>query len=366
MTPPAARAPHPTLGTWSELCASGATRGALVTLVRADGGTSRSLGMHFALADDGRSFGSVTIGGCADGRALDAAQRVLASDRSEQLTVPLSEADALALGLGCAGDVDLFVEPVSLHGADPLVLALDAAVAALARGERVALATPLATGGGGGSGRLLVHVDGTAVGSTGDAALDRAGVELARRTMQGADARSGAYEGEGTPWFVQLLMPPRALLIVGATEVAAALCALAAPLGWRAMLLDPRDDVLAQPRFAAASERIAGLPAEIVADKLRGPDLPAIVIVAHDYRVELPVLRAALRSEAPYVGMLGSRKRGTGVRALLTEDGLNEAELARLRTPIGLTIGAQGPAEIAVSIVAELISVWRGQAPAHG
>jgi xanthine dehydrogenase accessory factor len=360
MTAPLERPPHPALAAWSALRASGAGRGALVTLVRADGGASRSLGMHLALADDGHAYGSVTIGGCADGRALEAAHRVLASGRGEQLTVPLSEEDALALGLGCAGDVDLLVEPVALHGPDPLASALDAADAALTRGERAALATPLVPEGG----RLLIQADGHAVGSTGDAARDRAGAELASRTMRGAGAATGAYDAEGTRWFVQLLMPPRALLIVGATDVAAALCALAAPLGWRTMVLDPRDEVLAQPRFAAASERIAGLPGEVAAAKLRGPDAPAVVIVAHDYRVELPVLRVALRAGGPYVGMLGSRKRGSGVRALLADDGVSEPELARLRTPIGLAIGAQGAAEIAVSIVAELISVWR-QAPAR-
>jgi xanthine dehydrogenase accessory factor len=78
--------------------------------------------------------------------------------------------------------------------------------------------------------------------------------------------------------------------------------------------------------------------------------------------VELPVLRIALHSGASYVGMLGSRKRAAGVRALLAEDGLTETELARLRAPIGLPIGAQGAAEIAVSIVAELIATWRGVA----
>jgi xanthine dehydrogenase accessory factor len=154
-------------------------------------------------------------------------------------------------------------------------------------------------------------------------------------------------------------MPPRALLIFGATDVAAALCTLVATLGWRATVVDTRDEVLAQPRFAAASERIAGLPGEVAAAKLRGPDVPAVVVVAHDYRVERPVLGAALRSGSSYVGLLGSRKRGTGLRAMLAEDGLSEADLARLRTPIGLAIGAQGPAEIAVSIMAELISVWR-------
>ena len=98
-----------------------------------------------------------------------------------------------------------------------------------------------------------------------------------------------------------------------------------------------------------------------------GGAITAVVVVAHDYKVELPVLRVALRGNTPYVGMLGSRKRAAAVRALLAEDGLADAEIARLRAPIGLAIGAQGAAEIAVSIVAELIATWRGaSAPIPG
>jgi xanthine dehydrogenase accessory factor len=164
---------------------------------------------------------------------------------------------------------------------------------------------------------------------------------------------------------VQLLTPTRTLLIVGATEIAAALCTLVAPLGWRAVLIDPRDELLAEPRFAAATERHAALPAEVVAERLSGAST-AVVVVAHDYKVELPVLRIALRGDAPYVGMLGSRKRAAAIRDMLAEDGLSITELARLRTPIGLSIGAQGAAEIAVSIVAELIATWRGVAPGAG
>jgi xanthine dehydrogenase accessory factor len=172
---------------------------------------------------------------------------------------------------------------------------------------------------------------------------------------------AGIHEVEGTRWFVQLLVPPRAVLVVGATEVAAALCALMAPLGWRATVVDSREELLAQQRFASAHERIAGLPGEIAATRMRGPDAPAVVLVAHDYRVELPVLRVALRGDAPYVGMLASKKRGSGVRAMLADEGMSDEELARLRTPVGLAIGAEGPAEIAVSIVAELIATWRYQ-----
>ena len=354
MTMPVARAPHPALAAWSALRARASGRGALVTLVRADGGSSKPVGAHLALAEDGRAFGSVTIGGCADGRALAVAADVLRSGVRERITVPLSEDDALALGLGCAGNVELLVERVGFDAEDPLRASLDAADVALERGVRGVLVTPL-----GRSGRLFVAEDGVRAGTTGQAARDRAAAELAEIALRDGDAAVGVRDAAGEQWLVELLTPVRTVLVVGATELAAALCQLMAPLGWRSVLIDPRDELLAEPRFASATERHASLPAELVASRLGGAST-AVVLVAHDYKVELPVLRVALRAETPYVGMLGSRKRGAAVRAMLAEDGLSAEEMDRLRTPIGLSIGAQGPAEIAVSIVAELIAIWRG------
>lgn len=357
MTAPPARAPHPALAAWAGLRDAGAARGALVTLVRADGGVSKPVGTHLALAEDGRAFGSVTIGGCADGRALTAAEHALESGVRELITVPLGEEDALALGLACAGDVDLLVEPVAVRAGHPIAQAFDAAERALEQGTRVAMVTPL----DGAIGRLFVQEGGARAGSMGSASRDAAAAALAERALR--DGETGLLESDGERWLVQLLAPTRTVLIVGATDVAASLCLLLAPLGWRAVLIDPRDEVLAEPRFAAATERHAGLPAEIVVDRL-GDATTALVVVAHDYKVEIPVLRIALRGPAPYVGLLGSRKRAASLRALLADEGLSAAELERLRTPIGLSIGAQGPAEIAVSIVAELIAVWRGARPA--
>ncbi len=356
MSAPSARAAHPALAAWVALRASGSERGALVTLVRSDGGSSKPVGAHLALAVDDRAFGSVTIGGCADGRALEAARRVRDDGVRELLTVPLGEEDALALGLGCAGDVQLLVEPVSLISGDPTAAAYAAAEAALDAGLRAALVTPLA----GGLGRLLVREDRTRAGTTGSAARDDAAAAAAVDALDGR-AEHGIHEAGGEEWLVQCLTPTRTLLIVGATDVAAALCALAQPLGWRTLLVDPRDDALSEPRFATATERQAALPAEVVAQQL-GNASTAVVVVAHDYKVELPVLRVALRGSAPYVGMLGSRRRTASLRELLADDGISARELARLRAPIGLAIGAQGAAEIAVSIIAELIAVWRGAA----
>jgi xanthine dehydrogenase accessory factor len=188
---------------------------------------------------------------------------------------------------------------------------------------------------------------------------DEAAAELAARALRDGVAAIGVRDAGNEQWLVELLTPVRTVLVVGATEIAAALCQLMAPLGWRSVLIDPRDALLAEPRFASATERHAALPAELVASRLGGTST-AVVLVAHDYKVELPVLRVALRAESTYVGMLGSRKRGAAVRAMLAEEGFGAAELERLRTPIGLAIGAQGAAEIAVSIVAELIAIWRG------
>jgi xanthine dehydrogenase accessory factor len=357
MTTPTSRAPHPALAAWAALREHAEGRGAMITLVRADGGTSKPVGAHLALAEDGHSYGSVTIGGCADGRALAVAEQVLRTGARELLTVPLGEEDALALGLGCAGDVELLVERVGHDATDPMAAAFAAAESALERGVRGALVTPLDGAGG----MLLVCEDGARAGRTGSPAREQHAFALAEAALRTGDARAGVQEAGGERWLVQLLTPTRTVLVVGATEIAAALCTIVAPLGWRAVLIDPRDELLAEPRFAAATERHAALPAEAIAERISGGSV-AVVVVAHDYKVELPVLRVALRSGASYVGMLGSRKRAAGVRALLAEDGLTESELARLRAPIGLSIGAQGAAEIAVSIVGELIATWRGAA----
>ena len=361
MIAPAARAPHPDLAAWRSLRDHASGEGALVTLVRADGSTSKPVGAHLALSADGRAYGSVTIGGCADGRALAVASEVLRTGTRELLTLPLSEEDALALGLGCAGDVELLVERVGDGGADPVRVALNAADLALERGVRGALVTPLA----GAPGRVFVGEDGSRAGSTGDAARDQAATSLAMSALRIGDAAAGVQEAGGERWLIQLLAPVRTLLIVGATEIAAALCTMAAPLGWRTVLIDPRDELLAEPRFATATERHAALPAESVAERLSGATT-AVIVVAHDYKVELPVLRVALRGAASYVGMLGSRKRATAMRAMLAEDGVTEDELVHLRAPIGLAIGAQGAAEIAVSILAQVIAAWRLAATSEG
>jgi xanthine dehydrogenase accessory factor len=163
--------------------------------------------------------------------------------------------------------------------------------------------------------------------------------------------------------FVERLAPPDALVIVGASDVAAVLARFARELGFHVTVVDGRERYATRERFTQAHQLLVGMPSELVHPLLT--ERAYVVLAAHEYKYELPVLRDALRSPARYVGMLAGRKRASSVRALLAADGLTNEELARLQSPIGLDIGGREPAEIALSIAAQLVAVREGKAIAR-
>jgi xanthine dehydrogenase accessory factor len=152
----------------------------------------------------------------------------------------------------------------------------------------------------------------------------------------------------------------RTLVIVGGSEVGVALAHIAKALDFRIVVVDGREHLANSERFPAADEIRCGIPSEIVADIGLGPNV-ALVLVSHEYKYDLPILRAALTSDVGYVGMLGGEKRRESMKEILRVDGMPEEALSRLRTPIGLDIKAQTPAEIAVSIAAQLVMDWSGR-----
>jgi xanthine dehydrogenase accessory factor len=152
----------------------------------------------------------------------------------------------------------------------------------------------------------------------------------------------------------------RTLVIVGGSEVGVALAHIAKALDFRIVVVDGREHLANSERFPAADEIRCGIPSEIVADIGLGPNV-ALVLVSHEYKYDLPILRAALTSDVGYVGMLGGKKRRESMKEILRVDGMPEEALSRLRTPIGLDIKAQTPAEIAVSIAAQLVMDWSGR-----
>ena len=152
----------------------------------------------------------------------------------------------------------------------------------------------------------------------------------------------------------------RTLVIVGGSEIAVALTRIAKTLDLNVVVVDGRDHLATRERFPDADAIRLGMPSEIVAEIGLSPSV-ALVLVSHEYKYDLPILKAALVSNVGYVGMLGGKKRRESIKQLLREDGVPDVALDRLRTPIGVDIDAETPAEIAVSIAAQLIAEWKSE-----
>ena len=331
---------------------------ALATLVSATGSTSKKVGTKMIVGESGRLIGGVTIGGCVDAQVVEAADALLESGGRRVLSISLDDDEAWEIGLTCGGTVNVLIEQVNIRDAvDPIAAAHAAVRAALARGESAVIATPLE----GTSAALVLTETGARHGTLGNASLDDAAAAIAADVLV-SGSRIAPIEDAGASreYFFDRQAPPTTLVIVGAGQIAMSLTRMARELDMRTIVVDGRERYATRERFPDADEIRVGMPSEIVAS-IAPSKRVAVVLVAHDYKYELPALRALLRSPVGYVGMLGSRKRGDAVRALLREEGFSEDELARIHTPIGLDIGGKSPPEVAVSILGELVAVRSGK-----
>jgi xanthine dehydrogenase accessory factor len=246
--------------------------------------------------------------------------------------------------------------------------------AAVAEGQSVALATLVSVEGSTprelGS-KMLVYADGQIEGTIGGGGMEAAVIDAAREALARGVPRLLRYElrdpvegdlgicGGEAAVFVDVIAPRPTLLVVGAGHVAMPVAELGHQCGFRVVVVDDRPDMVSAARFPYASERIAG----DIAATLKQMDLTAqwhVVIVTRGHAHDLEALKAVVGSEAAYVGMIGSRRKVRLTYERLEADGVPESLLERVYAPIGLDIGAQTPAEIAVSILAEIIFLRKG------
>jgi xanthine dehydrogenase accessory factor len=207
--------------------------------------------------------------------------------------------------------------------------------------------------------KLLVRVDGTTDGSLGDAALERVAVEAADELMWAE--RSELRHVNETALFIDVTAPAPRLVIFGAVDYADALCRLARTAGWRPFVCDPRSQFATRERFPEAEGVIAAWPDEALAS-LGGIDRATyIAVLTHDPKLDDATLTIALRSDAPYVGAMGSRRAQARRRERLLAAGMEEELLDRIAAPIGLDLGAVTPDETALSIMAEVVAVRNGR-----
>ena len=290
---------------------------AVATVVATRSSAPRPVGSRLILRADGSIEGSVS-NGCVESDVVLAAQDVLAGAEPRLITYGITDEMAFGVGLPCGGEIDVFVEPYGDEESD--------VVLTVVAGDDV--------------GRKL-H----------DPELEQA----ARRR-----GRSHIFELEGRSVFADVTVPPPRLLVYGAPDTAEALCAAAKLLGWRTIVADARPRFATPERLPSADEILVLWPEEALAHV--APDAAtAVVVLTHDDKFDLPLVRGALATEAYYLGWLGSRRNQERRRGLLLEQGVTEQDLERVSGPAGLDLGASSPEETAVSILAEILAVRAGR-----
>lgn len=355
---------------------AGGGRAVMATLIRTKGATPRRAGARMFVGEGGRILGSVTIGGCVDARVIEEAEAIMANRFPKLLEMELGDEDAWELGLTCGGTVEVLIEPLDFSDpADQVVELHEIARRETQAGRRVALATLVTMSAGGQvppGNRMLIDDDGRARGVLIEALRPQIILD-ARDLMARQMSQMWSYhiEGQGRfEVFIEVFGPSFPLLIFGGSHVAIALVSFAKLLGFRTVVVDGRPRFANRERFPEAEEVIEGIPSEVAERLAMGPTT-AVVLLAHDYKYEVPVLKRALATDVLYIGLLGSRRRGQAILDLLREQGVEEQRLHRIHVPIGLDVGAQTAPEIALSILAEILATRSGRSggtlsEAHG
>jgi xanthine dehydrogenase accessory factor len=270
---------------------------AIATVVATRRSAPRPLGSKLAVTRSGRLYGSVS-GGCVEADVAEQCQAVLAGELPRVVSYGIEDDEAWSVGLPCGGEIDVFLEPF-------------AGVPGIERGTSYVVV---------------------------------AGDEAGKRWSEETRSQTGLRENV----FAEAVGPPPRLVLVGAGDIAEAMCALAKPLGWRSVVVDPRAALATRERVPSADEIVVAWPDEIEIDAET-----ALVSLVHEERIDIPALRRGVAGGAFYVGALGSR-RAQEKRA----EKLGEVA-GSVHGPVGLDLGGEAPAEIALEIVAEILAAQK-------
>ena len=318
-------------------------RFALATVVATRRSAPRPIGAKLAVSETGEMAGSVS-GGCVENDVYGHACEVLEGARPQMLTYGIADDLAFSVGLPCGGEIDVFVEE------SPTEL-VERVVGIVERDERAVLFTvvegePLGA-------ELLVTEAGERFGEGPDD-LPTLVDELLR------GSRNRLLELEGRKVFAELFGPPPRLIVIGAVDTAEALCRAAKSLGWHTIVADARGKFATKERIPSADELLVAWPEDALR-KVRPDYQTAVVVLTHDDRFDIPALKHSLATEAFYIGALGSRRNQSRRREALLEEGLDESQLDRIAGPCGLDVGAETPAETALSILGEILARRAGR-----
>jgi len=326
---------------------------AVATVVRTVGSTPQVVGAKMLVDDLGRTHGTLG-GGCVEGDAFAEAKRILDDGGSSLREYELTEELAWDTGLVCGGTMWIHIEP----GAGALTVGgrdlLGDVLAASSTGTPIALATLLRKQGREvvPDGRLYVEQSGTSGGSLGDAALDERACALASETLKGGAARTVVID-ETHELLVEPIVAKPHLVVVGAGHVGLALAKLAHGLAYEVTVIDDRPEFASKERFPEGVEVVRADMVEALGTLPIGWN-SFIVVATRGHKLDAHCLRAAIQTRARYVGLLGSKRKTILIERMLREEGLPEERIRSVHAPVGLDLGGRTPAEIALSVLAEL------------
>lgn len=322
---------------------------ALATVIKTWGSSPRAAGSMMAISDQGEISGSVS-GGCVESAVIEAAFRVLAERTPQRMHFGVANEQAWEVGLSCGGEIEVFVRNFT---ADDLFAWRDA------RGRRERFCHVLVIAGEEAQAGAEWHIfeNGEILKTHAQPDPPAAIKEAAAEAVSGGSTaliRDTAQIGEA---FLQVVDPPRQLILVGGVHIAIPLASLAATLGFDVVVVDPRRLFGTAERFPAVKELLQEWPQEAF-KKITLTRSTAVVMLTHDPKIDDPALNLALESAAFYIGALGSVKTHQERLGRLTSQGLDPQSLNRIHGPVGLRLGASSPEEIALAIMAEIIQVW--------
>ncbi|MBQ0864024.1 XdhC family protein [Streptomyces smyrnaeus] len=336
---------------------------AVATVVGVGGSAPRQPGAALAVDADGEAVGSVS-GGCVEGAVYELCQEALESGASVRQTFGYSDEDAFAVGLTCGGVIDILVTPARAGTDVREVFAAAAAEAVEGRTAalvRIVEGPPELLGGA-----LWLDADGQphgALGGAGEldttAAAEGGALLAAGRTATVTVGADGSKCGQPVTLLVESSVPPPRMLVFGAIDFAAALVRIGKFLGYHVTVCDARPVFATARRFPDADEVVVDWPHRYLDSQDVDPRT-VICVLTHDAKFDVPLLERALRLPVAYVGAMGSRRTHLDRLERLREAGLTSLELAALRSPIGLDLGARTPEETALSIAAEVVAARQG------
>jgi xanthine dehydrogenase accessory factor len=313
---------------------------ALATVVQTWGSAPQPVGSLLVIDGEGNFLGSVS-GGCVEAEVVAQAAEVIASDRPRTLEFGVEDQTAWKVGLACGGTIRVFLERLDAEEGDARRGVLHRLIGDVEARRRVALVMELGSGT-----RRLAHAPGDVE------------PEIAT-ALEEAFRRDKSLAVAGGETFINVFNPTLRFVVIGAVHVAQHLVLMARALGYHVLIIDPRTAFATQERFSDV-EVVRDWPEDTL-PKIGLDDRTAVVVLTHDPRIDDPALVLALDSDSFYVGALGSRKTHSKRVERLLKAGVSLEAIERIHAPIGLDIGAEGGAEIALSIIAEITAEQRGK-----